>query len=132
MVRSKPLPRVDDVSPMLAHVVRAISNHSGHGVSADDLRAALMELAALASLSVPARGVIVSDDLRNEIDRVSDRHLHRRAAEKQFLNAMAQVQSLEQRDAIDSAHLQIVELGELVHYYAGLTSGMTLADLGRK
>jgi hypothetical protein len=119
---------------MLALVVRAISHQAapGLGIAAADLRAALMELAALASLSVPARGVIVSDDLRNQIDRVSNRYLHRRSAEQEFLSAIAPVKSREQRDAIDAAHLHIVELGELAHYYAGLASGVTLANLSRK
>lgn len=119
-------------SPLLVHVARAIAQHAGDAIAAGDHYAALTELASLVMVSVPARGVIATDDLRHQIDRIADRHLRRRAAEKQFVAAIERVKSKHTRDAIDAAHLQLVELSELAHYYAGLTSGLTLADLGRR
>lgn len=134
MAQVKPWPRAVDLSPLLVQVARAIAHHpdSRANLRDGDHLAALIDLARITLLSVPARGVVVCDDLRNEIDQVADRHLNRRAAQKKFLAAIQRVQNRERRDAIDSAHIQIVELSELAHYYAGLAAGLTLADLGRK
>lgn len=134
MAQSKPFARCADLSPLLVHVACAVAHHmrAQFTVYDGDHFAALIALARLARLSVPAHGVIASDDLRIEIDRVADRHLLRHVAEKEFVAAIERVKNREKREAIDSAHLKIVELSEFAHYYGGLASGLTLAELSRK
>ena len=139
MARSKPARRTAErdrdrpaggrarvaVPPLLSHVIRAVAHESGERASA------LTDLARLYMLIVPVRGVAPSDDVRLAIERIADRHLHRRDADAELRRAMARVSSVKERDAIENAYGQLLESGELAHYYAGLAAGITLAELGR-
>jgi hypothetical protein len=126
---SVPLPE------LLMHVVLAArderqrdsTRHTG------DHSATLIELARIIALHLPARGVLApGDDLCNEIDRVAQRHLHRREADRQFRDAIEQIEDVARRDAIEIAHGRLVEVSEVAHYYAGLAAGITLAGFGRQ
>ena len=98
-----------------------------------DHSATLIDLGRIIALRLPARGVLApGDDLCNEIDRVAQRHLHRREADQEFRSAIEQVEDLAHRDAIESAHGRLVEVSEVAHYYAGLAAGITLAGFGRR
>lgn len=131
MAHSKSLPSAALPSPLLMQIARAIAHDAERGtiLVPGNLVAALTELATLAGLSVPARGVVASDELRNAIDRVAIRHLKRAHIEKQFQAAVDRVRNPHKRDAIEVAHAQVLDLGELSHYYAGVASGVTLVDL---
>jgi len=114
--------------PLLAQVIRAAAGDAraaGHA-------AALHALARVFMLSLPARGVLApGDELSGQIDDVAKRYLNRAAAERQFDLAVGRVASLQQRDAIETAHATLVDVSELAHYYAGLAAGIALAELGR-
>ena len=125
MPRSKAAMRVTGVSPLLARVIRAVAHESGERASA------LADLARLYTLIVPVRGIAPSDDLRQAIERIADRHLHRGDADAELRRAMSRVPGIKERDAIENACVQLQESGELAHYYAGLVAGITLAELGK-
>ncbi len=116
--------------PLIAQVIRA---------AASDVRladcnhaAALDALARVFMVALPARGVLApGDDLCAQIDAVAKRYLDRTAAEQLFERAVRGVTNVQQRDAIETAHASIVDVSELAHYYAGLTAGIALAELGR-
>jgi len=125
--------RTIGLPPLLASIIRAVAKDSrrdGSG-AAGNRALALNDLARLFTTIVPLRGLDPADDLRDEIERVANRYLHRGEAEAQFRRAVDRIESIDQRDAIESAHLQVVESSELAHYYAGIAAGITLADLSR-
>jgi hypothetical protein len=127
--RNIPLPE------LLMHVVLAAREERHRDATrwSGDHSATLIDLARIIALRLPARGVLApGDDLCNEIDRVAQRHLHRREADRQFRDAVEQVEDLAHRDAIETAHGRLVEVSEVAHYYAGLAAGITLAGLGRR
>lgn len=119
--------------PLLASIIRAVANDSRcekRGVT-DGRALALNDLARLFMTVVPLRGLDPADDVREEIDRIAKRYLHRGRAEAQFRGAVDRIASVKERDAIETAHLQVIESSELAHYYAGLAAGITLAELSR-
>jgi hypothetical protein len=119
---------------LLTHVVRSAEAERQRDATrwSGNHPATLVDLARIVALSLPARGVLApGDELCNEIDRVAQRHLHLREADRQFRAAIARVPNVEHRDAIESAHGRLVEVGEVAHYYAGLAAGITLAGLGK-
>jgi hypothetical protein len=83
-------------------------------------------------LIVPVRGVTPADDVRDAIERIATRHLQRGKADAELRRAMAKIPGVNERDAIETACVQLIESGELAHYYAGLAAGITLAELGRR
>lgn len=116
--------------PLLVHVIHAAANDAR--LAETNHAAALHALAKLFLLSLPARGVLApGDDLCQMIDEIAKRYLDRAGAEKQFHRAVNGVASVQQRDAIETAHASIVDVSELAHYYAGLAAGITLAELGK-
>lgn len=125
MARSSSNQRTN-VSPLLAHVIRAVASES------PDRASALNELARLFMLVVPLRGIAPADEVRDAIERIADRHLARGDADAALRRAVARVASVKDRDAIETACVQLLESGELAHYYAGLAAGITLAELGRR
>lgn len=132
---SKASPRNVPLPELLMHVVLAAREERQRDASrrAGDHSATLIDLARIIALRLPARGVLApGDELCDEIDRVAQRHLHRRAADRQFRAAVEQVADLAQRDAIETAHGRLVEVSEVAHYYAGLAAGITLAGFGRR
>jgi hypothetical protein len=111
--------------PLLEHLIRAAARDSR------DRASALDDLARLFMLIVPMHGVEPAEHVREAIERVGARHLRRRHAEAELRRAVARIGSVKDRDAIESAFVQLLESGELAHYYAGLAAGITLAELGR-
>ena len=132
MADSKTMRRAH-VSPLVAQVTRAIAHHGTLGTNTvpGDLPAALSELGALASVSVLTRGIVASEEFRSAVDAIASRHLDGAAAERELTRALAQINSTQQRNAVEVAHARVLDLRELAHYYAGLASGVTIAELGR-
>ena len=122
------------VSPILARLTRAIvhSNTLGTNTVPGDLPAAVAELSALASVSVIARGIVASDDFRSAVDRIASRHLDGAGAERELTRALGRISSVPTRNAVEVAHARVLDLRELAHYYAGLASGITIVELGRR
>jgi hypothetical protein len=117
--------------PLLASIIRAVATDSRHEGDAGGRALALHDLARLFMTVVPLRGLDPADDVREEIDRIANRHLHRGRAEAHFRSAVDRIVSVKERDSIETAHLQVIESSELAHYYAGLAAGITLAELSR-
>ena len=126
MARSSPTRQHARVSPLLAHVIRAAARDSR------DRASALNDLAQLFALIVPMHGVEPAESVREAIEKIAARHLRRTDAEAELRRAVARVGTVKDRDAIESACVQLLESGELAHYYAGLAAGITLAELGRR
>ena len=116
---STPLP------PLLADLIRAAARDSRPRARA------LADLARLFMLIVPMHGVDPKDDVRAHIETIAARHLRRRDAEAGLRRAIARINGVKERDAIENACVELLESGELAHYYAGLAAGITLAELGR-
>jgi hypothetical protein len=125
--------RTIGLPPLLASLIRAVAQDSrpDESSTADRRALALNDLARLFMAVVPLRGLDPADDLRDEIERVANRYLDRGEAEAAFRQAVDRIASIDERDAIESAHLQMIESSELAHYYAGIAAGITLADLSR-
>ncbi len=121
-------------SPLLARVTHAIAHQAATGADPvpGDLLAALRELANIAGLVVPARGIIPTEQVRSAIDQVATRHLERGKADRIFRSAVERINGAKERDAIEMAHARLLDLGELAHYYAGVVVALTLTDLTRK
>lgn len=116
--------------PLLTHVIRSAA--SDRRLAEPNHAAALQAMARLFMLTLPARGVLALDDeLCQTIDDIAGRYLDRAVAERQFQLAVGTVTDVRQRDTIETAHAHIVGVSELAHYYAGLTAGITLAEMGR-
>ena len=111
--------------PLLAHLIRAAARDS------KDRAQALTDLAELFLVTVPMHGVDPAEPVREAIERIAARHLRRGDAEAGLRRAVARIASIKDRDAIENACVQLLETGELAHYYAGLAAGITLAELGR-
>lgn len=124
---SKPSARSADhvLPPLLAHLIRAAARDS------KDRASALADLARLFTLIVPMHGVEPDDNVRSHIEKIASRHLRRRDAEAELRRAIARIASVKDRDAVETACVELLECGELAHYYAGLAAGITLAELGR-
>ena len=118
MARSSPSRQRAGTSPLLAHLIRAAARDS-------------RDLAKLFTLIVPMHGVEPAEGVREAIEKIAARHLQRADAEAELRRAVARVASVKERDAIENACMQLLESGELAHYYAGLAAGITLAELGR-
>ena len=124
MARSSPS-KQRALPPLLAHVIRAAAHDS------KDRASALTDLAQLFLVTVPMHGVDPAEHVREAIERVAARHLRRRDAEAGLRRAVSRIASVKDRDAIETACVELLESGELAHYYAGLAAGITLAELGR-
>ena len=111
--------------PLLEHLIRAAARDSR------DRASALDALARLFMLIVPIHGVHPADDVRAHIEKIAARHLRRKDAEAGLRRAIARINGVKERDAIETACVELLESGELAHYYAGLAAGITLAELGR-
>lgn len=125
MARAFSAKQTSQLSPLLAHLIRAAARDSRERASA------LGDLARLFMLIVPMHGVDPAENVREAIERVGARHLKRRDAEAELKRAVARVANIKERDAIESACAQLLESGELAHYYAGLAAGITLAEIGK-
>jgi hypothetical protein len=132
MARTKPIGR--RTSPLLAQVTHAVAQHEKLGPNSvpGNLPAAITELSALAAVSVIARGVVASEEFRTAVDDIASRYLGGAAAERRLTLALMQIDDLPTRNAVEIAHAQVVDLRELAHYYAGLASGVSIVELGRR
>lgn len=125
MARSSPPKAAAPLPPLLSHLIRAAARDSR------DRASALKDLARLFVLVVPMHGVEPAEPIREAIEKIAARHLRRRDAEAELRRAVARVPGIKERDAIENACVQLLESGELAHYYAGLAAGITLAEIGR-
>lgn len=133
MPQAKASLRLTGLPPLLVNLIRAVSRDTRQREHiAADRAAALNDLARLFSMIVPVRGVEPADDVRTAIEQIAQRHLRRGDAETQLRRAIDRIASVKDRDAIETACLEVLEVGELAHYYAGLAAGITLAELGRR
>jgi hypothetical protein len=132
--------RGGNLSPVLLQLTRAVARYGKPGTNGTpgtnavpgDLPTALSELAALAAMSVITRGIVASEEFRSAVDEIASRHLDGAAAERELTRALTQINSLPQRNAVEVAHARVLDLRELAHYYAGLASGVTIVELGRR
>jgi hypothetical protein len=119
-------PRVPALLRLLAEALesRAAASQPSAG-------AALLDLSQLARLSIPVRGVLpLSDDkLFDEIDVVGTRHFQLAEARQAVDAALARLEPLSSRDEIEVAVDHLSAVLNIVYFNAGLSFGITLADL---
>jgi hypothetical protein len=116
--------------PLLIRVIhaarhaRADTDRSGHD-------AVLTELARWALVSVPSRSVLApaDDHAYKSIQEAAMRHLQYGDARQALRKALSSVESLERRDAIESAQNWVQLVSDDAYYYAGLACGVTLAHI---
>jgi hypothetical protein len=93
---------------------------------------ALADLLALAARKAPARGVLDpgargEHDLFVAIEQVARAHLALADAEKAWREALrTPALSMEQRDALERAAVQVQSISDTTYYYAGLSFGLVL------
>ena len=119
MARSNPVRRIAGLPPLLSRVIRAVAHESG------DRAAALSDLARLYMMIVPLRGVAPSDEVRDAIERIAERHLRRGDADAELQRAMKRVPDLKERDAIENACVQLLEYSEAAFSFSGNIYGAT-------
>jgi hypothetical protein len=119
--------------PVLRELVRAAATECPHG-HAD----ALTDLTALAIRKVPARGVFDPSahsgdhDLFAAIETVGRAHLGLADAETAWRQALKTAAlSVERRDAIDRAAVQLQTASDTAYFYAGLAFGLVLVCVYR-
>jgi hypothetical protein len=126
-----------DISPLLVRVIDAARHAEVHNTEEDRSghANALQLLARLATLVVPARGVLapVEDDLYKFIDGVTTTYLSDMDHRKEFGRLLVRIESTELRHAIETAFTQSISDSDTAYFYAGLAFGITFADLtGRR
>jgi hypothetical protein len=133
MVRTKAI-RGGRMSPLLTEVTRAVAHQKklGTNIVPGNLPAAITELSSLAAVSVLTRGIVASEEFRSAVDDIAARHLDGAGAERELTHALTQIDDVHQRNAVEVAYARVLEVRELAHYYAGLASGLTIVDLGRR
>ena len=98
---------------------------------------ALRELAALALHKVPSRGIFDpgvrgEEDLFAAIESVAKAHLEFVEARAAWRNALQDRGiTLEQRDALEQAALQVQSVSDTAYFYAGLAFGLAFAYVHR-
>ena len=94
---------------------------------------ALAELTALAQNKVPARGIFepgVRDEpeLFSAIEAIAKAHLEFAAVRATWRNALKEAPlTFEQRDKLETAALQVVDVSDTTYFYTGLAFGLTFA-----
>lgn len=123
----------DDLAPPLSRVIAAAGSPLA-GARRRHEAAALLELGRIARLAVPVGGVLapVDNELIASIDIVARRHLGQRAADRAFRNALRQVKAFRTRDAIDTAHAEVLARTSVAYYYAGMAWGLEFVDVGNR
>ena len=126
-----------DISPLLVRVIDAARHAEAHDSEEDRSghANALQLLARLATVVVPARGVLapVDDDLYKFIDGVTTTYLSDIDHRKKFGQLLAKVEPRELRTAIEATFAQAISDSDTAYFYAGLAFGVTFADLtGRR
>lgn len=115
------------VTPLASVVARAAADT--HGV---DMHNVVTALARTAAASIVTRGLVASDEWRSVVDAIATQHLKRAEADRQLTRALRKVNDHNLRSAIEVAHAEVLDLGELAHYYAGLMSGLMLLEVSQK
>lgn len=129
--RSRPA-ALADWPDSLRHLIRSAESEcpSGHA-------AALRELSMLAFRKVPARGIFDptargDDDVFAAIERVAHTHLELMSARDAWRAALdAAALTMERRDEIESAALQVQSVSDTAYFYAGLAFGLASAFVYR-
>ena len=136
MSRSDLAERAAGLPPLLNHVIRAAVYAAKHGPPGERAgeAEALVEFGRLAAVIVPARGVLapIDNDLYKAISKVAGDHLRYEKARMALAAALARVETFEKRDAIASAHTDVLLAMDNAYYYAGLAWGLTLAELAKR
>lgn len=117
------------ISPLLRLLAEALDARAHPDYP--QVGSALIELADLARLQIPIRGVLpLSDDqLFNAIDKVGVNHLDLDAVRQTLNAALTAVQPAASRDEIEVAVDHLCAVLNVVYFNAGLAFGVTLADL---
>ena len=116
----------------LRWVIQAAEQECPHGHAS-----ALRELAALALRKVPSRGIFDpgvrgEEDLFAAIESVAKAHLELVEARAAWRNALeARGVTLEQRDALEQAALQVQSVSDTAYFYAGLAFGLAFVYVHR-
>lgn len=121
-----------DWPPTLRRLIRAAELECPRGHAE-----ALCELTALAMRKVPSRGIFdpgarSEHELFAAIESVARAHLefgHARTAWRKALNVAGL--TLEQRDEIETAALQVQGASDTAYYYAGLSFGLVFVYVSR-
>ena len=128
--------RTAGLPPLLINVIRSAIRAEHHDPHSDRVGQgqALIACGHLATLTVPARGVLAPSDpdLFKAIEMIATKHLDFDEARTAFRQSMERVDHLEERDAIATAHTHVVTISDAAYYYTGLAFGLTLADIGRR
>lgn len=129
------MPRNVPRRPVLPGVLVQIAQAANHAARYDS-RAnrqgearMLIELGHLAGVVVPARGVLapVDEDLCREFHRIARNHLEYERASRRFRAGLRRVAKFEDRDAVETAHTELLSVTSVTYYYAGLAFGLTFA-----
>lgn len=119
-----------DWPPVLRHVVRAAETECPRG-HAD----ALLELTALALRKVPSRGIFdpttrEEHELFGTIESIAQAHLALADARDAWRRALDGARlTLEQRDEIESASIQVQTVSDTAYFYAGLAFGLAFLSV---
>ena len=135
MSRSDLAERAAGLPRLLVRIILAVADDSDHRPDTDRVGEAdaLISFGQLASRIVLTRGVVapLDDDILQAIDSIARTHLESDRARDAFRKALNLIQPFADRDEVASAHGAVVSRSDLTYYYAGLSVGITLADLSR-
>lgn len=122
--------------PLLIAVIEAASHAEHHDSDADRTGEAdaLNACGHLARRIVVARGVLApaTDDVYREVSTIASRYLRSHEVRTTFREALQRIDSVEQRDAVESAYNHVIAVSDVAYYYTGLAFGITLAHLGNR
>ena len=113
-------------------VIQAAEQECPHGHAS-----ALRELTTIALNKVPSRGIFDpavrgEEDLFTAIESVAKAHLELVEARIAWRNALdGGVVSLEQRDALEGAAMQVQSVSDTAYFYAGLAFGLAFVYVHR-
>ena len=121
------------LSPLLVRLIEAVEHHGGDARDREisGVAGALREFGDLALWALPIHGVFVPNDERIAVivEGVATRHLGLEQASRELREALANVDTFDRRDAIESAHNEVRGVTEEAYFYAGLAFGITIASV---
>lgn len=121
--KTRDLPRL---LKRLIRAAKAIPRDSDYKANPDVLR----ECGALAVTAIPTYGVFLPnhDEMMLAIERIARKHLAFSEARQQFRDALRVIEPFDTRDALETAYINVLDISDQAHFYAGLAFGVTLAD----
>lgn len=122
------------LTPTIVRVINAAAHASRRAGSDRKGDAhALRSFAHLALVSIPDSGVLapLENDLHEAIHAVAARHLGYARATRNLRRSLHPIQSFDHRDAVESAHMEVVLSSARAHYYAGLAWGLMFAQFNQ-